>query len=102
DPEKGGAGKDEKTKGKIIGRVLQGDRPQAKVTVSLKDAKDPKAAVKATAITDAKGQYVFENVDPGPYTVSAEKAALNIKGSTKVTVPEKAADPKKGNVVSGV
>src|SRR5262249_22030109 len=55
--------------GTVAGKVVEGDRPQAKQDVKLADDKE----VKATAKTNDKGEFLFENVKPGPYKVLCQK-----------------------------
>ncbi|MBY0230830.1 MAG: carboxypeptidase-like regulatory domain-containing protein, partial [Gemmataceae bacterium] len=61
----------------ISGRVLEGDRPQAGLTVVLTDEK---GAEKATAKTDADGKYSFKGVAPGKYRLGASKTAPPRRG----------------------
>jgi hypothetical protein len=69
---------------RITGTVLVGDRPQANVPVSLADLK---GMVKAATKTDKAGAYVFADVLPGSYVVTAAKADLKLRGETAVQVP---------------
>jgi hypothetical protein len=55
---------------KITGSVLQGSVPQKDLAVNLRDNK---GELKDTVATDAKGQFVFQNVPPGTYRVSATR-----------------------------
>lgn len=75
--------------GKIQGKVTWGGRlPQSDLEVILRDAKDPKAPDKKKTKTKDDGSYVFEDVDPGEYTVAAVKTenGSRSKDSQKVTV----------------
>jgi hypothetical protein len=77
--------------GSIEGKVLEGDRPQPGVEVTLRDAQN---AVKATTLTDKKtGVYKFLDVPPGAYRVSAAKSTSGTRGETPVQV--EAGDTKK-------
>lgn len=71
--------------GTIVGRVVKGTRPlgQPNLPVILRDSKNmPVAEVK----TDGDGNYKFENVTPGNYTVFSEDVTDNVRGSQPVTV----------------
>lgn len=71
--------------GTIVGRVVKGTKPlgQENLPVSLRDSKNmPVAAVK----TGAGGNYKFENVPPGTYTVYSEDVTDNVRGSQPVAV----------------
>ena len=70
----------------IKGQVLYGKQPAAKITISLEGPS------KATATSDANGEFVFNDLPPGPYTLEAKGTAKNNirKGSAKATVPEDA------------
>jgi len=70
----------------IEGSVVEGGRGQPNLEVQLKDT-DGKA-VKATTTTDATGKFVFKDVQPGAYKVTAAKSAAKTKGETAVTVGE--------------
>jgi hypothetical protein len=70
--------------GNIEGKVLEGDRPQPGLEVTLRDAQN---AIKATAVTDKKtGVYKFTDLPPGPYRVSASKTTSGTRGETPVQV----------------
>jgi hypothetical protein len=72
-------------KASIEGKVLQGDRPQPKVPVFLRDAA---GGVKDTTVTDDKGGFIFKDVPPATYRVFASKTGDNTKGETIVQVQE--------------
>jgi hypothetical protein len=69
--------------GKIIGKVLEGPRPQAGLEVILKDDKGTEL-VKAR--TGPDGTFSIEKVPPGKYVLACEKPASQRKGSASVTV----------------
>ena len=73
----------------IKGQVLYGKQPAPKITISLEGPS------KATATSDANGEFVFNDLPAGPYTLEAKGTAKNSirKGSGKVTVPEAAKEP---------
>jgi hypothetical protein len=71
------------TTGTIIGRVLQGSRPQPGLPVELRD--DTGKIVKATQ-SDENGQFKFENVLPGVYVVWSYKKVDAARGSDTVAV----------------
>ncbi len=71
---------------KIKGKVVRGPLGQPGVEVTLIDAKK---MVKGSAKTDTKGVFVFENVEPGAYTVSSIVAVENLLGSAPINVPDK-------------
>lgn len=73
----------------IKGQVLYGKQPAPKITISLEGPS------KATATSDANGEFVFNDLPAGPYTLEAKGTAKNNirKGSAKVTVPEAAKEP---------
>jgi hypothetical protein len=75
--------------GRIEGKVLEGDRPQPKLDVILKDDKGtPKLKTK----TNEKGAFAFEGVPAGNYSVATAKGASVTKGETPVEViPDKTA-----------
>ena len=58
--------------GSISGRVLEGARPQAGLTVTLTDEK---GMAKATAKTDADGKYSFKGLAPGKYRLGSTKTS---------------------------
>jgi hypothetical protein len=68
--------------GTVKGIVKAGDLAQAGVEVLLKDEKE----VKATTKTGPKGEFLFENVKPGPYNVLAQRKDAMTEGSAPVTV----------------
>ena len=53
---------------RVGGEIRAGDRPVADARVTLVD---PAGNVVATAQSDPDGAYVFDDLDPGPYTVIA-------------------------------
>lgn len=55
--------------GKVSGKIVAGNLPQAKLEVQLKDEKEAKAMTK----TNDKGEFSFENVKPGTYNVFAQR-----------------------------
>jgi hypothetical protein len=73
----------------IKGQVLYGRQPAPKITISLEGPS------KATATSDANGEFVFNDLPAGPYTLEAKGTAKNNirKGSAKVTVAEAAKEP---------
>jgi hypothetical protein len=77
--------------GNLKGRVLEGDRPQGGLIVTLRDAK---GEVKATTKTDAKGNFAFNDLPPGPYRVSSEKPSSGVTGSSPAQVQPGEKDPK--------
>ncbi|MBI2807781.1 MAG: carboxypeptidase regulatory-like domain-containing protein [Planctomycetes bacterium] len=68
----------------IMGTVAHGKNGQPKLTVTLSDEK---GKPKATAKTNAKGQFVFEDVAPGNYIISAKLGFPALVGATRVPVP---------------
>ncbi len=70
--------------GTIEGDVVQGERPQPGIVVTLVDGN---GAIKDTGATDKKGHYKFKDVLPGTYRVTAVKSSDNSKGTITVTVP---------------
>ncbi|MCE9562686.1 MAG: carboxypeptidase regulatory-like domain-containing protein [Planctomycetes bacterium] len=66
----------------IGGQLTEGNRPQAGLEVTLFDARGM-ALFKAT--TDADGKYLFPNLKPGAYSLTAEKVATRRKASTTAT-----------------
>jgi hypothetical protein len=75
--------------GQIAGQVLEGPLGQPSLTVTLNDASAKPGEGKgpvATVVTDATGNYLFENVKPGQYVVQSSKPASNRSGEAKVTV----------------
>jgi len=75
--------------GRIIGQVVYGKDPAARITVTL-EGPDKKVAT-----SDAKGEFVFKDLPAGEYTLSAEGTAKNNirKGTGKATVVEGTAKP---------
>lgn len=73
----------------IKGQVLYGRQPAPKITITLEGPS------KATATSDANGDFVFNDLPAGPYTLEAKGTAKNNirKGSAKVTVAEAAKEP---------
>jgi hypothetical protein len=76
--------KKEKATGTIKGRVIQGSRPQPGLTVELRD-EDGKKVIKATK-ADENGEFKFEDVPPGSYTMFSSKKVDSAKGTDKVSV----------------
>jgi hypothetical protein len=77
--------------GTIEGTVTQGGRPQAGVTLLLRDtAGNPKD----TTATDKDGKYAFTKVPPGAYRVVATKTSDFTRGEAAVSV--QAGETKKG------
>jgi hypothetical protein len=70
---------------KIIGKVVVGGRPQPDVPVVLGDPN--KGEVKGFTKTNAAGEFVFEKIMPGVYSLTSSKAALGLRGTTLVQVP---------------
>ena len=68
--------------GTVAGTVMEGDRPQD-LEVNLFDDKGVK---KLTVKANEKGEYKFENVEPGSYTVSCAKSASRTKAAKQVKV----------------
>jgi hypothetical protein len=68
----------------IEGTIRVGDLAQPNLTVYLRD---PQGVEKDKTTTDAAGKYLFKDVPPGSYRVTASKAAGS-KGETAVTVTE--------------
>jgi hypothetical protein len=81
-PKEGGKG--DKALAKVTGKVLVGGRPQAGVPVSLSDLQ---GTVKGATKTNKDGVYVFRDVPPGSYIVTAAQRNLNLRGETTVQVP---------------
>jgi hypothetical protein len=79
--------------GIIEGSVVEGDRAQPGVEVKLTDDKNN---LRAATKTDAAGKYVFKDVPPGAYKVTAAKSAAKTKGEMPVSVNP---DEKKTGVV---
>jgi hypothetical protein len=68
--------------GRIRGQVMEGDRPQPELEVSLLDAN---AKVVAVARTAADGTFTFDNVPPATYIVSSVKPTSMTRGQARVT-----------------
>jgi hypothetical protein len=66
-------------KASIAGVVREGSRPQPGVPVTLRNAA---GQVVAEVKTGADGSYLFKDLEPGNYRVSAVNATLNIRGQT--------------------
>jgi hypothetical protein len=81
---KKGAGDGKAKLGSVAGTVSEGERPQKGLVVSLRDIKG--AEVKATTKTDAKGNYLFADVPPGPYRVFSENPGSKTTGSAPAQV----------------
>jgi hypothetical protein len=80
---------------KIKGTVKHGDLVQPDLTVTLLGAK---RKALATARTGPKGEFVFDEVEPGTYIVASSRSFLNLVGeSAPFPVPGK--DKKDVNVV---
>src|SRR5207253_416665 len=77
--------------GRIVGVVKEGPNPQdgMEVTLSPTDAKTPQEKDKNTKTTKTKadGSYVFENVDPGKYTLNCTKLISGRGAVATVEVP---------------
>jgi hypothetical protein len=75
--------------GRIMGQVVYGKDPAARITITL-EGPDKKVAT-----SDAKGEFVFNDLPAGEYRLSAEGRAKNNirKGTGKATVVEGAAKP---------
>jgi hypothetical protein len=71
-------------KASIEGTVREGDRTQPNLTVFLRD---PQGVEKDKTTTDAQGKYVFKEVPPGSYRVTASKAGGS-RGETAAQVTE--------------
>src|SRR5262245_61710883 len=56
----------------IVGKVVEGDRPQAQLPVRLYDAKGKQVA---QTTTDDKGDFTFKDLAPGLYAVCSYKTA---------------------------
>jgi len=69
--------------GHVKGKVTEGDRPQPMLKVALADDKGNAVDTKTT---NAKGEFLFENIKPGPYKVSCSKPESKTEGSEAVTV----------------
>ncbi|HTU21202.1 MAG TPA: carboxypeptidase-like regulatory domain-containing protein [Gemmataceae bacterium] len=78
----------------IAGTVTEGDRTQRALPVELQD---PAGKVLAKTETNASGAYLFKDLAPGDYQVSAVKVASDTKGVTPVKLA--AGEDKKGIVV---
>jgi hypothetical protein len=71
------------TTGTIKGVVKTGSRLESGLKVSLLDATN---AVKDTAKTNSEGEFVFEKVAPGSYTVTCADGAASTSGKDTVKV----------------
>ena len=69
--------------GTVTGTVLEADRPQPGLEVTLTD-KDGKVAGKSK--TSEKGTFEFKEVPAGSYLVSSAKPVTGRKGSVKAEV----------------
>jgi hypothetical protein len=78
-------------KASIAGTVVEGDRPQKGLTVTLTDAAGKAIA---TAKTADGGKFELKDLEPGSYKVSAVKTASMTRG--EVAVPLKEGEEKKG------
>jgi hypothetical protein len=66
----------------IAGQLREGTRPQAGLEVTLSDARGM-ALFKAT--TNAEGRYLFPDLKPGSYTLTAEKVATRRSAKAAAT-----------------
>ncbi|MFO0824603.1 MAG: carboxypeptidase-like regulatory domain-containing protein [Gemmataceae bacterium] len=66
----------------IAGQLREGTRPQAGLEVTLSDARGM-ALFKAT--TNAEGRYLFPDLKPGSYTLTAEKVATRRSAKVAAT-----------------
>ncbi|WP_439630158.1 carboxypeptidase regulatory-like domain-containing protein [Gemmata sp.] len=66
----------------IAGQLREGTRPQAGLDVTLSDARGT-ALFKAT--TDADGKFLFPDLKPGAYTLTAEKVATRRRATATAT-----------------
>jgi hypothetical protein len=83
-------------KASIAGVVREGGRAQPKVTVVLLNA-NRQALLQTTTAPD--GSYLFKDLDPGTYRVSARYAPLNLRGETD-PIPLQAMEQKTGQDIS--
>jgi hypothetical protein len=67
----------------IAGTVRIGELAQPNLEVNLRDDKNN---VKATTKTDNNGKFVFKDVAPGAYKVTAARPAAKVKGEAPVSV----------------
>ncbi|MFO0841560.1 MAG: carboxypeptidase-like regulatory domain-containing protein [Gemmataceae bacterium] len=65
--------------GKILGKVLEGDRPQAGLTVYLTD---DKRAERGKQVSKADGSFEFDNLPAGKYRLGVERATPNRRVAT--------------------
>jgi hypothetical protein len=79
----------------IAGTVNEGERTQRGLPVQLQDAA---GKVLATTETDAAGAFLFKDLGPGDYQVSAEKVASATRGVTPVKLA--AGEEKKGVAIA--
>jgi hypothetical protein len=80
-----GKGAPAKKETSVEGTVVEGSRSQPNVKVTLRDER---GLAKATTTTDAKGKFVFKDIAPGTYRITASKTSSNTRGETTVAVPE--------------
>jgi hypothetical protein len=78
-------------KASIAGTVTEGDRTQTGLTVELQSAA---GQVLTTTRTAAAGAFLFKDLEPGDYQVSAAKTASDTKGTAQVKLA--AGEEKKG------
>lgn len=69
----------------IAGTVVEGDRPQPGLTVTLVD---PQGVTRYTVKSGPGGTYLFKDVAPGSYRVIATKTGSNTRGQASVQVQE--------------
>lgn len=69
--------------GSVRGVVMEGDRPQPDLAVSLR-TQDGKVVASTRTTTD--GIFAFNNVAPGTYVAYADKIASQTKGESLVTI----------------
>jgi hypothetical protein len=81
-----GAAKPAPVVGTIKGVIMEADRRQPGLEVTLSDEKGTKID---SVDADDKGEFVFKDVKPGRYTVSAVKTKSKRKGKKDVRVQEK-------------
>ena len=74
--------------GKIVGRLMEGPRPQPGLMVLLADenAKIEKGMKGREVKTDTDGTFTFDDVPPGNYVLTAEKETSGRKAQQKVAV----------------
>jgi hypothetical protein len=76
--------------GKIVGKVVEGGRPQPGLVVTLSD---DKGMPKLTTKTGEGGVFEFPKLEPGTYKLSSTKEISKTKGETTVTVQNDATTP---------